>query len=175
MPLALLSLLPHWPLQAAERVELDPAATSVELRLYGLGLLPFDGKYARFRGMLTYDPADQTQCQVELTIDARSLTMAETPIRDEVMGPEFMDTARFPTLGFSGTCQAGSIRGDLAMHGVTHPLALSLEWENHRVTATGRLLRADWGMTGHDFIAGPTVRIQVTVPLSHRTTGGGRG
>jgi polyisoprenoid-binding protein YceI len=169
----ILLLLPLLPAQAvAEQVELEPPSTTVEIRLYGLGLIPLDGKYARLHGWLTYDPTDRAQCQVELTIDARSLAMADASIRDQVVGPDFMDTERFPTLAYSGTCQGDSVQGNLAMHGVTHPFELMPEWQPGEVTATGRLQRAQWGMTERRLLGGSTVRIRVTVALPGRVNPG---
>ena len=54
----------------------------------------------------------------------------------------------------------------LAMHGVTQPFALSLDWNGDGVVAEGRLVRAEWGMTAMSFLGGRTVRIRVTVPLA---------
>jgi polyisoprenoid-binding protein YceI len=149
----------------APRIGIEPPASAVAIRFYGLGLLPIDGNYTRFQGRLTYDPNDPADCQVVLTIDAASLVMTSESMRNEVMGPEFMDVARYPTLAFSGTCRGPTLEGDLTMHGVTHAFALSLDWQPGSVTATGRLHRAEWGMTSRLLLGGATVRIRVSAPL----------
>ena len=78
-----------------------------------------------------------------------------------------MDAASFPILSYAGNCQAqGDLEGMLAMHGVTRPFALSLDWSRDGVAAEGRLARADWGMTAMPLLGGRTVRIRVTVPLA---------
>jgi polyisoprenoid-binding protein YceI len=82
-----------------------------------------------------------------------------------------MDAASFPILSYAGNCRAqGDLEGMLAMHGVTRPFALSIDWSGERVAAEGRLARADWGMTAMPLLGGRTVRIRVTVPLA----GGGK-
>ena len=153
--------------QASPRqVILAPPSTEVAVRAYGMGLLPFDGTFARFHGSLTYDPDDHSTCKVDLTIEAASLAMANTTVHDNMVGPDFLDVARFPTLTYTGACQAEGLAGMLALRGVTRPFQLALEWSPGRVVAEGHLIRADWGMTAMPFVAGRTVRIQVSVQLA---------
>jgi polyisoprenoid-binding protein YceI len=146
----------------ADRIDLSPSAAQVTIRLYGLGLLPINGKYTRFEGWLAYDPIDRTHCQARLTIDAASLTMSSAVVRDDVVGPEFMDATRYPTLTFDGACHDRTLDGSLTMHGISHAFALAMDWRTTEVTATGSLKRAEWGMTQHLLLGGSTVRIQVT-------------
>jgi polyisoprenoid-binding protein YceI len=137
----------------AQQVNLSPPASQVEFRAYGLGLIPFDGKFARFHGVMRYDPVKPQSCQVMLEIDAASLEMSDASVRDQIIGPEFMDLARFPDMAFDGACQ-----------GETHPFALDVERSDGNLTATGRLKRADWGITARPFTAGSTIRIRVVFP-----------
>ena len=82
----------------ADQASLLPPASTVELRSYGFGLLPLDGKFTRFHGWMRYDPANPGACQVVLELEAGSLAMANDSIRERITGPEMMDVARFPTL-----------------------------------------------------------------------------
>lgn len=158
--------LPVSPGAGPERsVTLAPPGASVGFRAYGLGLLPLDGKFTRFDGVLTYDPADHGHCRVELQVDVASLAMSNPAFRDDVLGPDFMNAAQFPTLRFAGSCRPPGLAGDLAMHGVDRPFALELDWEGDNVTAQGRLRRAEWGMTARPFLGGSTVRITVQAAL----------
>jgi polyisoprenoid-binding protein YceI len=150
---------------APRRIELSPPATEVAIRAYGMGLLPLDGTFARFHGALTYDPDNHAACRVELSIEVVSLTMTNTSMRETMIGPDFMDAPRFPTLSYSGACQPSGLSGMLGLHGITRPFELSLDWSRDRVVAEGQLVRADWGMTAMPIVAGRTVRIQVSVPL----------
>ncbi len=150
---------------AQRRVPFGPPASEVAFRAYGLGMLPIDSKFAQFTGSLTYDPDDLASCRVELQAQVASLVTDDTSLRSTIIGPEFMDVARFPALTYAGTCAAKGLGGDLAMHGVTRPFDLSLTWGRDAVVAEGRLVRADWGMTAMSVLGGRTVRIRVTVPL----------
>ncbi len=131
-----------------------------------MGLWPIDATFSRFGGWLVYDPDDRGRCQVELHVDVASLITQDPSVRATILGPDFMDAASFPALGYAGTCGVAGVGGKLAMHGVTRPLSLSLDWGPGAVVAEGRLVRAEWGMSAKPFLGGRTVRIRVTVPLS---------
>lgn len=160
-----LTLLPLLATAAPVSVDLRPGQSSVAIRTYGLGLLPLDGRFTRFQGRFTYDPAAPARCAVTLQAEVSSLAMSSAAFQQTVLGPEFLDAAQFPTLGYRGACEAGGMAGELTMHGVTRPFALALTWRPDAVTAVGRLQRGDWGMTGGSLLAGRTVRITVVVPL----------
>lgn len=151
---------------ASRRIPLSPPASEVAFRAYGAGLLPIDATFARFEGWLSYDPDDRASCQVELHVQVASMVTEDQAMRGTIVGPDFMDAASFPDLTYTGSCGAAGLGGMLAMHGITRPFALSLEWSGDRVVAEGRLLRAEWGMTAMPFLGGRTVRIRVTVPLA---------
>jgi polyisoprenoid-binding protein YceI len=160
----LLCLLPATTPARADQLLLGPPATDVAIRAYGLGLLPFDGKFTRFHGVMRYDPKQPQKCQVMLEIDATSLQMSSQSVTDRVIGPDFLDTAQYAVMAFSGTCQGDGVAGMLTLRGQTHPFDLDLHQDNQRLTATGRLLRADWGMTADRLTVGRTIRIQVDMP-----------
>lgn len=164
--LVLLVLLAPLPAAAAEmRVELSPGHGAVDFRAYGMGLLPLDGEFTRFHGWLAYDPSDRQRCNVTLQVDVASLTMSGDDVRDDVLGPNFLDVTRFPALSYDGACATAGLDGKLTMHGVTKPFELTLDWEPESVVAVGRLRRAEWDMTAKPLVGGRTVRITVSVAL----------
>jgi polyisoprenoid-binding protein YceI len=148
----------------ADQAALLPAASKVELRSYGFGLVPLDGNFTRFHGWMRYDPLNPGTCQVVLEIEASSLAMSNETIRGRITGPGMMDIERFPDMAFHGTCQGDTLAGMLTMHGQTHPLTLDFVRSAGTIVATGRLKRAEWGLTGSRLLGGPTVRIRVTTP-----------
>ncbi len=148
----------------ADQVALTPPASQVKFRAYGLGLIPFDGTFTRFHGMMRYDPAAPGMCHVMLEIEPASLAMSATSVREQIVGPEFMDVARFPDMTFDGACQGDALTGTLRLHGESHPFALEVSREGGKLTAVGRLERAAWGITARPFTAGSTIRIRVEFP-----------
>jgi polyisoprenoid-binding protein YceI len=148
----------------SDQISLRPPGSAVELRTYGFGLIPFDGSFTRFQGSMRYDPANTRTCQVMLQIEASSLAMSNETVRDKIMGPEMMDVAQFPDLAFHGTCQGTVVLGDLTMHGQTHPISLDYTRSAGTIIATGRIQRAEWGITGSPMTGGSTIRIRVVLP-----------
>lgn len=151
---------------APRTVRLEPAGTTVAIRAYAVGLVPIDSRFTRFDGTLTYDPAAPGTCAATLRIIAASLETASPERRDMILGPDFLDAARFPELRFEGRCTAAeALSGVLSLRGVTQPLAMRLAWMERSVHAQGSMRRALWGMTAKPFIVGPTIRLSVAVSL----------
>jgi polyisoprenoid-binding protein YceI len=170
----LLLLIAALPARAAP-LPLLPPDSLVELRAYGLGLIPFDGRFTRFHGWIRTDPANPNACQIVLEIDPASLAMPEATVRDGITGPEFMDVAQFPDLAFHGVCQGGQVVGSLLLHGQTHPFTLDFESGQRAgsLVLSGKLRRAEWGMIARPFTAGSTVRIRVAFPDPAPNSGNG--
>jgi polyisoprenoid-binding protein YceI len=152
----------------AGQIRLHPSDVTVELRTYGFGVIPFDGKFTRFCGFLRYDPSTTDVGEVMLQIEAASLAMSNQPIRNLILGPEMMDAERFPELAFRGSGQSGGkgsvVVGDLTMHGRTGSLTLDYARSAGTATVTGRLRREAWGITGGQLIGGSIIRIRVVLP-----------
>src|SRR6266705_984914 len=109
--LAALCLVATHASASAEPRELrfGPPSSEVDFRAYKLGLLPADGTFTSFSGQLTYDPDDHARCQVALRVNAASVTSDDATTRTMVPGPDFLDVARFPSLAYTGTCNASGL------------------------------------------------------------------
>ena len=163
--LVLLSLLCVSTPARAERHALAPPLTQVAIRINVMGLLPVDGGFDRFNGWADLDPARPGTCRVQLRIETASLSTSSETVRDEAIGPGFLDSPRFPVIGFDGGCEGDAIVGRLDMHGVTRPFTLAVSRSAAVGVATGDLSRSDWGMNERCWVVGETIRITVTTPL----------
>jgi polyisoprenoid-binding protein YceI len=141
---------------------LDPTHATVGFRAYALGLAPVDGAFAHFKGVLSIDPAQPTDCRVDVTVDVDSLQMNDRDIRDDVLAADMLDARDFQTLRYQGACQGGGIAGQLTMHGVTRTLFLAARRDGDRYSAQASLRRSEWGITGRPLLAGQTIRIRVS-------------
>lgn len=148
----------------AEVAVLRPGDMTVTVRAYAFGFLPFDGKFTRFHGWLRYDPLHRETCEAVLEIDAASLAMDNNRVGAEMMGPAFMDVAHYPALSFHGGCAGDALRGELTLHGETHPFVMDLVRGERTTVATGYVRRAVWGIDRLPFAAGPVIRIRVETP-----------
>ena len=149
----------------AQRHPLAPPLTQVAIRINVMGLLPVDGTFDRFDGWFDLDPTRPETCHVRLRIQTASLSTTSETVREEAIGPGFLDGARFPVIAFDGGCEGDAIVGRLDMHGVTRPFALALDRSGPVGVAAGSLRRTDWGMDERRWVVGETIRITVTTPL----------
>ena len=117
----------------------------------------------RFKTLTGHGESDASGAltSVRMEIDAASIDTNVQQRDDHLRSPDFFDVANHPQLVFTSTTitQSGSditITGDLAMHGVTHPVTLSGEysapmkdpWGMQRASlvVSGKLNRKDWGL-----------------------------
>jgi polyisoprenoid-binding protein YceI len=145
---------------------LDPAHAEVGFRTYAFGMVPMDGTFSRFSGVLVIDPAAPGTCRVDISVEVASLHMPDPAIRDDVLSPNLLDAVHFPTLAYSGACAGdGVIEGVLTLHGVARPLRLTVAREAAKYRADASLRRREWGITGRPLMAGSTVRIRVSTSI----------
>ncbi len=164
--LALAAAVPASAWAQARSLPLDPAHAEIGFRAYAFGMIPMDGTFSRFSGVLTIDPAAPRGCRVDVRVDVTSLHMPDPAIRDDVLSATLLDAAAFPTLTYSGACRGDVIEGALTLHGVTHPLRLAIVNAPPSYIAQASLRRRDWGITGRPLMAGGTVRIRVSTTIA---------
>jgi len=152
---------------APETLTLTPANAKLALTVYAMGFFPLPGDYQHFSGTLAIDPAHPGFCSVRLTVDQSSLTMSDPARARRALAPDMLDAARFPTMDFAGACQNNAIAGTLTLHGVTHPLSLTLRRSGTMVGGEGRLIRHDYGIEGMPHLLGQMIKIHfsATLPL----------
>jgi polyisoprenoid-binding protein YceI len=128
------------------------------------------------------DDADLRQSSVSVDIDAASIDTHE-PKRDEhLRSADFFDAQAFPKLTFrsTGVETEGTaivrVVGDLTIHGVTRPVALTVEdlgrakdpWGNTRAafTATTSIDRKDFGLRWNQALEAGGVLVGDKVDIS---------
>jgi polyisoprenoid-binding protein YceI len=116
----------------AGQYQLEKSHASLQLRVSHLGFSTYTTRFSRFDAELAFDPAKPTAANVVTTIDATSLEMDAAPkfCLDIVLGPQFLDTAKFPKIVFRSErvrmtgAKSMEISGTLELHGVTRPIVL---------------------------------------------------
>jgi len=95
------------------------------------GLSVWRGNFRTTSGNITLDAAAHTGT-VEVVIDTSSVDLAMSKLEAHVQSGEILDVAHFPTAtyrgrltGFKGNVP-GSVEGEFTLHGVTHPLKLTI-------------------------------------------------
>ncbi|QIB33405.1 YceI family protein [Ancylobacter pratisalsi] len=140
----------------------DANHTQVTWTVDHLGITPLSGMFAATSGTLVLDPAHPETAQLNVTVPISSLAVTSQSFGTDLAGPEFFDTATFPTATFASTRvkpdgMTATVEGDLTLHGITRPVTLEVTFfgagvnprskrENVGFTATGRLKRSDFGL-----------------------------
>jgi polyisoprenoid-binding protein YceI len=152
-----------------------------------LGLAKVRGSFATFDSTLTVGD-DLATTAVRATIDVSSVDTANADRDAHLRTTDFFDAETHPTMEFTSTQIAGTpeagyrLVGDLALHGVTRPVELDVEFfgtsvfpmdqsERAGFTATGSISRKDFGIEfnvplgGDKFMVSDTVNIELNIQL----------
>ena len=152
---------------AAEYV-IDPGHSFIQFRTQHLGFSWLVGRFNRFDGGMSYDPAAGADTQgIRVTIDAASLDTNHAERDKHLRGADFFNVEEFPTVtfvstGFAGGPGGGTLTGDLTLLGVTKSISFDVRligegddpWGGYRAGFEGTyaLKRRDFGM---DYNLGP--------------------
>jgi polyisoprenoid-binding protein YceI len=111
--------------------DIDPNHTYPSFEADHMGISMWRGKLDKSSGKLVLDK-DTGTGTVELTIDLKSIDFGQDALNKWAVGPEFFDTAKYPTAVYKGKLEgfkAGGnpkVTGELTLHGVTKPVALKV-------------------------------------------------
>jgi polyisoprenoid-binding protein YceI len=142
-------------------VDPDHTHPSFEVDHFG-GLSVWRGNFKKTSGKVTLDAAAKTG-MVDIDVDTASIDFAHDKLNEHVVGPEILNAAKFPTATYKGTLGGfangapTTITGNLTLHGVTKPVALTINsfkcMQNPMskkdvcgADATGTFNRADFGV-----------------------------
>ena len=163
---------------------IDPTHTNVEFAVKHLMISTVKGRFADVKG--TLEMPDVGEPRLDVTIAAASIDTRVEARDTHLRSADFFDVEKFPELRFKSTkaVRAGegwTLTGDLTMKGVTLPVTLDVTdegsavdpWGNQKVafTATGKLNRADYGLTWNaaleagGVVVGEQIRLTLDVQL----------
>lgn len=112
--------------------ELDRNHAALLFKVGHLGFSKYVGRFERFDVSLTFDAENPESAKIEAIIDMTSLDVANDPFANILMGPNWFDANQFPETIFRATGieiagdNAGVMKGDLTMHGVTQPIVMAV-------------------------------------------------
>ena len=168
----------------AAEYALDPNHTQAGFSVVHLGFSHVEGFIPVTSGTLTLDEGT-VPLSVTVTLNAAALDTKSADRDSDLRGPDWFDTAKFPTMSFVSTRVEGkgpedfTIVGNLTMHGVTRPVTLAAKYEGKLVdtrgrshvayTATTTVARRDFGLNfgktvpGGALVAGFEISIRLSV------------
>jgi len=111
--------------------DIDPAHTFPSFEADHMGISIWRGKFDHTTGRVTLDKAAASGT-VDLVIDLSSIDFGYADLNTWARGPQFLDAAAHPTATYKGALGgfvAGvptRVAGELSLHGVTRPVALTI-------------------------------------------------
>jgi polyisoprenoid-binding protein YceI len=128
--------------------------------------------------------------QLRLSVDSRQIRVLDPQlpadkrqqVQERMLGPEVLDSTRFPEITFESTHveqgQEGTVvvDGRLSLHGVTKPVSIVAHLENGRYTGRFTLKQRSFGITPVS-IAGGTVKVkdELAIEFDIATSPGEKG
>jgi len=144
------------------------------------GLSVWRGKFTQSACTIMLNRQKQTGT-VEVTVQTSSIDFGMPKLNEHAQGPDLFDVAKYPTATYKGTLDGfvngkpTKIVGNFTLHGVTHPLTLSIRsfeckeipmMHQYRcgADAEGQFQRDQYGMDfGKQFGFQMWVRLQIQV------------
>ncbi len=157
------------PSVAQEVIEAESATYTVDgahsTSFFGirhLGVANFYGRFNSTSGEVVLDMEKAENCSIKVSIDPGSIDTASKGRDDHVLGPDFLDVANHPLMGFQSTAIRGGERGvwevsgQLTLHGVSKEIQFEARLVGAGKTAFGdyrigleasfAIQRSDYGM-----------------------------
>lgn len=166
--------------RGVETFRFDPLHTQITFFVDHLGFSQASGRLRIKDGWFQFDPADLRSARADLRIDLDTLDFGDAQWNAAVRSSQFLDTARWPTARFTSTAveldapDRGTLRGDLRLHGVTRPVALTFTFNRigndpyafrrkAGFSARATLRRGDFGLTRYAGVVGDAVELRIEV------------
>lgn len=155
------------PLALAADYAIDPTHSFVEFRIQHLGYSWLYGRFNTISGTFSHDPAKPEASRIDVTIDTGSVDTNHAERDKHIRNEDFLDVEKYPeatfkATGYSGTAEAGTMTGELTLHGVTRPISIAVKklgegddpWGGYRAGFVGTMTldRRDFGI---DYNLGP--------------------
>jgi len=170
---------------------IDPAHSSAQFAVRHLMVSTVRGQLGKITGTATIDENDLTRSAVEASIDANGIDTREPKRDDHLRSPDFLDTAKYPTITFKSKKVERvadgkyKVTGDLTMRGVTREVVLDVEGAptpvkdpmgNTRLGGVAKttLKRQDFGINwsksldGGGLVVGDDVDVTIDVELTKK-------
>jgi polyisoprenoid-binding protein YceI len=171
-----------------ETWHLDPPHSAAQFSVRHMGISTVRGTFTKVSGDVNYSPSDPSKSSVEVTIDANSVDTRVERRDNDLRSAHFLDVAKYPTITFRSkhveAASAGKLKvtGDLTIHGVTKEVVLDIDGPTPPVkdprgnqhmgaSATAKINRQDFGMTGMSPMVGDEVSIVIDVELVQQLAG----
>jgi polyisoprenoid-binding protein YceI len=169
---------------SAQIYQLEKAHADVDFTINHAGFSEKHGRFREIDATLSYDAAEPQASSVTVTVKADSLDTGFALRDKDVTSPMFLDAEKYPEMRFKSTKvtvlpdSTLHVEGELTLHGVTKPIMLHAKLNKQGpnpfdkrptvgFSATGSLMRNEFGITNLIPIIGDEVEITIDVEFNH--------
>ncbi|MCZ4292441.1 YceI family protein [Vibrio sinaloensis] len=132
--LAMVMALPFGASAADYMIDTKGAHASVNFKVSHLGYSFIKGRFNKFDGEFSYDPANVAASKVMVNVDTTSLDSNHAERDKHIRSSDFIDASKYSTATFTSTSVVDkgdgklAVNGELNLHGVTKPIAIDAEF-----------------------------------------------
>jgi len=143
---------------------IDPVHSNISFSARHMMISDVKGEFDKFHGAITANDDDPKSVEIEATIEASSINTRSAMRDKDLMGPNFLDVAKYPTITFKSVKiepdgdGKWKVTGNLTLHGVTKPVVLEVTGPSPEIkdpygntrrgaSATTTINRQDFGIS----------------------------
>jgi polyisoprenoid-binding protein YceI len=163
----------------AANYTVDLSHSFIKFETVHLGFSKLSGRFNKFNGTMTYDPAAGPSAQsIKINIDTTSIDTNWADRDKHLRSSDFFNvekftTATFESTGYEGDANGGTLKGKLTLLGVSKDIEFPIKkigegkdpWGGYRIGFEGAytLTRKDFGM---DYNLGPQAeKVELTLQI----------
>ncbi|MGL4829685.1 MAG: YceI family protein [Vibrio sp.] len=115
-------------------IDTNGAHASINFKVNHLGYSYIKGRFNKFDGEFSFDPANIAASSVMVNVDTRSLDSNHAERDKHIRSSDFIDASKYSTATFKSTEVADKgngqleVKGDLTLHGQTKPIVINAEF-----------------------------------------------
>ncbi|MBX7483779.1 YceI family protein [Qipengyuania qiaonensis] len=159
----------------------DTAGSNVSAKVAFLAIGSKTADFPDVSGSARLSPTDPQRVDLDIKIDARTLTASDKTTQNRLKGEKFFWVEKYPMVRFLGSRmvltdeRTGTVQGSLTARGVTRPVTLTVAFDTPpadaglgaAITLTGEATidRREFGMKSYSLIVGRTVNITLKARL----------
>jgi polyisoprenoid-binding protein YceI len=156
---------------------MDAQRSVITIHVFKSGVFSTFADNHEVQAPLAEGVVDETRREVHFVIHSNQLKVLDpnlaatkrAEVQSRMLGPEVLDSERFPRIEFHSTQVEPSsngfhVRGELTLHGQTRPVALDVEGQAGTYRGKCSLKQTDYGMKPIT-IAGGTVKVKDEVKI----------
>jgi polyisoprenoid-binding protein YceI len=177
LPIAVLAPLLLGAAQPTYRYQIDAARSVVSAKVGFMGIASKTARFPQMSGRIALSPERLDTIDLDVELDARRLQAGDKVTLGRLMGKDFFDVERYPTVRFAGRNMqmtgpvTATVAGEVTARGVTRPATLAVTFRDPPAKVSGRdavefsartvIDRREFGMTAYSAIVGKKVTITI--------------